>query len=135
MVTIRFMSGDRNKQTYWYYEQNEFGLPLDRDDAKPLYLTDFENVEVFSPRHNLDYESQTVRLTMVDGTQYMAQVTPEMLDVLLRYLADKTQYPSDCMPPCPRTRTFFWPILLRRTILALLTAFITIYAFLKAYYR
>lgn len=97
LASIKFTTGDRAHTIHVYKNKNLFTLSYVGADGEPLYLTDFESIEIID-RPSLG--QSTIKCTLTNGKQYLAQVSPFMLDVLERYIFEKSQ--TDETPPVPK---------------------------------
>lgn len=88
LASIKFTTGDRARTIHIYKNKNQFTLSYVGADGEPLYLSDFENIEIID-RPILG--QSTIKCTFTNGKQYLAKVSPFMLDVLERYIFEKSQ--------------------------------------------
>lgn len=88
LASIKFTTGDRARTIHIYKNRNEFTLSYFGADGEPLYLNDFESIEIIE-RPSLG--QSTIKCTLTNGKQYLAKVSPFMLDVLERYIFAKSQ--------------------------------------------
>ena len=96
LASIKFTTGDRARTIHVYKNKNQFTLSYVGADGEPLSLSDFENIEII---HRPIFGQSTIKCTLTNGKQYLAKVSPFMLDVLERYIFEKSQTNETPAPP------------------------------------
>ena len=92
---IKFTAG--NRAPAWYTYRNKFAPAFWNRSAKPLYLTDFKNIEVTYPA--LGYAG--IKCYFTDGTNALAYVDPQTLGVLQKFIYNSQNTPDGQQPEIP----------------------------------
>ena len=96
-IWIKFTAGSRAPAWYTYTNKNMFKPAFWNRSAKPLYLTDFRNIEVVYP--NVLYS--VIKCHFTDGTNELATVGPQMMSVLQKFIYNLQNTPNGQQPKLP----------------------------------